>query len=205
MTESAPGVTAIVLCGGGARRFGADKLIQPLGPTTVLGFLVDSLPRAWEVVAVGVERSLARPVTWVLEDPPGGGPLAGIAAGVAVVTTEHVVVMGGDMPFVGPWARQIVDELAASDRAASDDHEVAGVCARGDDSRDNPLLAAYRTAAVRSALPPQSRNGRAGLLVDRVPHRSLRVPEADLLDVDTPAALEVARGRVEPGAGPMPG
>lgn len=200
MTESAPGVTAIILCGGGARRFGADKLGQPLGPTTVLGFLVNSLPRVWEVVAVGAPRSLARPVTWVLEDPPDGGPLAGIAAGVAVVTTEHVVVLGGDMPFVGPWARQIAGELAASD-----DPEVAGVCARGDDGRDNPLLAAYQTAAVHAALPPQSRNGRAGLLVDRIPHRSLSVPAADLLDVDTPAALEVARGRVEPGAGHMPG
>ncbi|MEP6799129.1 MAG: hypothetical protein ABI890_13325, partial [Lapillicoccus sp.] len=58
------------------------------------------------------------------------------------------------------------------------------------------LLVAYRSAAVRAALPEVTRNGRARLLVERIPHRSWPVPEADLLDIDTPAALEVARARV---------
>ncbi len=186
-------VTAIVLCGGGASRFGADKLVEALGRTTVLGSLVDSLPTSWQIVAVGDERPLDRPATWVLEDPPGGGPLAGIAAGIAVVTTELVVVLGGDMPFVGPWAQRLATDLAATDVA------LAGVCARGEDGRDNPLLAAYRTTAVRAALPEVTRNGRARLLLKLLGHRSLTVPEADLLDVDTPVALETARARVDQG------
>ena len=187
-------VTAIVLCGGGARRFGADKLVQSLGSTTVLGFLVDSLPTSWEIVAVGDVRQLDRAATWVLEDPPDGGPLAGTAAGIVSTTTEFVVVLGGDMPFVGPWAHRLATDLAATRDAA-----LAGVCACGEDGRANPLLAAYRTAAVRTALPEATRNGRARLLLDRLPHHALTVPEADLLDVDTPAALEVARARVDLG------
>lgn len=187
-------VTAIVLCGGGASRFGADKLIQALGGTTVLGYLVDSLPTSWSIVAVGDERHLDRAATWVLEDPPDGGPLAGIAAGIASTTTDLVVVLGGDMPFVGPWAQRL-----AIDLAATRDADVAGVCARGEDGRDNPLLAAYRTRAVRAALPQVTRNGRARLLLDLLPHHALTVPDADLLDVDTPAALETARARVDLG------
>lgn len=190
-------VTAIVLCGGGASRFGADKLVQALGGTTVLGRLVESLPTSWSIVAVGDERPLDRTATWVLEDPPDGGPLAGIAAGIALVTTELVVVLGGDMPFVGPWAQRLAAELGDTT-----DADLAGVCARGDDGRDNPLLAAYRTAAIRAALPEVTRNGRARLLLDRLSHHALTVPEADLLDVDTPAALETARARIDPGQAP---
>lgn len=186
-----PEVTAIVLCGGGSSRFGADKLVQALGGTTVLGHVVDSLPRSWLLVAVGDERALDRPVTWVREEPPDGGPLAGIAAGIAATTTEFVVVLGGDMPFAGASAQQLVADLVVTH-----DDDVVGVCARGDDGRDNPLLAAYRTDAVRAALPEVTRNGRARLLLDRLPHHWRAVAEADLLDVDTPAGLEVARKRV---------
>jgi CTP:molybdopterin cytidylyltransferase MocA len=42
------------------------------------------------------------PVRFVHEDPPGGGPLAGVAAGVAALDGAHerVVVLAVDMPQV---------------------------------------------------------------------------------------------------------
>ena len=184
-------VTAVVLCGGGSTRFGADKTSQPLGETTVLDHLVDSLPTTWAVVAVGTPRPLGRAVAWAREDPPGGGPLAGIAAGIRGVTADVVVVIAGDMPFAGPWAVRLVDALAGCP-------DVGAVTSRDGDDRANPLLTAYRTDALREALPHDPSGGSARFLLQAIEHESLLVPDEESLDVDTPEALEAARHRLGP-------
>lgn len=184
------GVTALVVAGGASTRYGADKLAEPLGATTVLGHLVDALPPDWPVVVVGERRTLGRDVIWVRDEPPGGGPLAGIAAGVAAVTTDRLVVVGGDMPLAAP----AVSALARALHEAP--YDVAAVAAALEDGRAQPLLVAWRTAALRAALPADPRNGRVRVVLDAVPHRLLDVGEDPLLDVDTPAALDRVRRRL---------
>ena len=98
-------VTVVVLAGGTSRRFGADKLGARLHGSTVLETVVGSLPPGWPVVVVGPPRDCGRPVTWTREKPAGGGPLAGVAAGVLRVRTRLVAVVAGDMPYAGPpWS-----------------------------------------------------------------------------------------------------
>jgi molybdopterin-guanine dinucleotide biosynthesis protein A len=185
-------VTALVLCGGSSRRLGRDKLAEPLGPSTVLDVTLAGLPGGWPVVAVGPQRPTERPVAWTVEHPPGGGPLAAIAAGVALIQSDVLVVLAGDMPFAGPCA-------AALAAALLEDASLDAVAATtGVGGPPNPLLAAYRTRAVRRALPDEPRDGRARTLLDALPHRSLVVPAADAVDVDTPDALAAARRRVDP-------
>src|SRR5699024_2806292 len=117
------GVGAIVLCGGTSRRMGGtDKTALPLGGATVLDHLLDALPADWPVVCAGVERPTRRKVGWTREDPPGGGPVAGIAAGLDAVARAAagadpatgiavepvvVVVLAGDQPFAGPAAGEL--------------------------------------------------------------------------------------------------
>jgi molybdopterin-guanine dinucleotide biosynthesis protein A len=76
----------VVLAGGGSRRLGRDKLAADLGNRTVLGALLEDLRSAApdaQVVLVGPpERSTPGGLV-VQEDPPGGGPVAGLAAGLA--------------------------------------------------------------------------------------------------------------------------
>lgn len=184
-----PGVTAIVLAGGGSSRFGADKLSQPLGGATVLDALISGLPPTWAVVAVGPERPTVRQPTWAVEDHPGGGPVAGLAAGLTLVETDLVVVLAGDMPFVGAWAARLADELAGR-------QELDAVAASHSDGRPNPLFAAYRCGALRRVLPPDPRNQAARPLLLALAHATITIPEQDLLDVDTPEALEAARHRL---------
>jgi molybdopterin-guanine dinucleotide biosynthesis protein A len=164
-----------------------DKIVAPLGGTTVLDHLLDALPATWSVVAVGPERPTHRAVRWTRESPVGGGPTAAIAAGLALVETDLVVVVAGDMPFAGPAAVRLAEALRgdpATDAVAAADHD-----------RPNPLLAAYRAARMREVLPdpPQGRPARALL---NLTHTLLAVPEEAVLDVDTPDALEAARHRV---------
>ena len=142
--------TVLVLSGGGSRRMGADKTAAGLGATTVLDHLLDALPADWPVVVVGPERPTRRAVRWTRESPPGGGPVAAVAAGLALVDTELVLVLAGDMPFAADAAAALATNLR---RDATTDAAVAADTG----GRSNPLLAAYRTAALRQALPDRPR------------------------------------------------
>lgn len=180
--------TALVLCGGDSRRLGVDKTRAVLGGTSVLDRLLEALPGSWPVVAVGPSRATGRDVRWTREEPPGGGPVAGVATGLALVSTDLVVVVAGDMPFAGPSAIRLVGVL-------NGDATTDAVAARDPSGRTNPLLAAYRTDALRAALPaPPAGQPARSLLV--MAHATLDVSEVDALDVDTPEALEAARHRL---------
>jgi len=105
-------VTAIVLCGGRSRRFGEDKTQAALHGRPVLDWLLDSLPGGWDVICVGHERPTTRAgVRWTREDPAGGGPVAALAAGLALVSAPTVVLLGGDMPFGGAAAARLAEDL----------------------------------------------------------------------------------------------
>ena len=169
--------TAVVLCGGDSRRLGggSDKTAATLGATTVLDHLLDGLPADWPVVAVGPERPTRRRVRWTRETPAGGGPVAAVAAGLALVDTELVVVLAGDMPFAAGAATHLAGTLAAS---LNDDPTTDAVVAVDPGGRENPLLAAYRVTALRDALPHPPANAPARSLL-AFPHLTEPVDEDD--------------------------
>jgi molybdopterin-guanine dinucleotide biosynthesis protein A len=95
---------AVILSGGRAQRLGGtDKATLQHKGMTLLEHALAAVADAAETVVVGPEVSTSRPVSFVRESPPGGGPLAALAAGVAVLEADHerVVVLAVDMPHVG--------------------------------------------------------------------------------------------------------
>lgn len=189
-------VTAVVLCGGRARRFGSDKTRAQLHGRALLDHLLDALPPTWPVVCVGEPRPTRREVAWAREDPPGGGPNAAIAAALAEVDTALVVVLAGDMP----WAGAVADRLAAP-LAGGADPGLGAVYARDGDRGVHPLLAAYRTSALRAALPDPPEGTAARAVQRRLRFAVLDVPDAGR-DVDTPDDLAAA-ARERPRLGAM--
>jgi len=206
----------IVLCGGTSRRLaGRDKTREPLAGTTVMDHLLDALPPAWPVICVGEERATTRPVRWCRESPARGGPVAGIAAALdhlhrpdrlghleppdhpghpdhlASLSAEICVVLGGDMPFA---AAAVPGLLAALDAAPGLD----AVLAADPDGRAQPLLAAYRLAALRAALPREPGGARLMAVLDSLVTGTVPSAARVTLDVDTPEALEQARHIVGP-------
>jgi molybdopterin-guanine dinucleotide biosynthesis protein A len=183
--------TAVVLCGGAGRRFGGDKTRADLAGTTVLDHLLDGLPGDWLVVCVGEPRPTRRTVTWCREDPPGGGPVAAIAAALLVLEGPVVVLLGGDMPYAAGPAPALVATLERSP-------ELDAVVGRDGEGRLQPLLAAYRTPALRGAVPEPAAGSPLMRLLD--PLRTLVVSVGDeaSLDVDTAEDLERARHRLDP-------
>ena len=195
----------IVLCGGTSRRLGGvDKTRESLSGTTVLDYLLADLPPGWPVVCVGEMRATTRSVQWCRESPAGGGPVAGIAAGLELTrhlgaATDHganpdiampgnaiCVVVGGDMPFAAAALPTLVDALNA--QPALD-----AVLASDPDGRRQPLLAAYRFEALRTALPRESGGARLMAVVDALVVGTVPCDSHTVLDVDTPEALEEAR------------
>jgi molybdopterin-guanine dinucleotide biosynthesis protein A len=132
-------------------------------------------------------------VQWARERPPGGGPVAGLAAGLEVARLGRpdlawVVVLAGDQPF----AAEGLPALLAARVPGAD--AVVGV---DQDGRDQPLLAAYRPVRLAAQLAGDlagrsMRSVLAGLVVVRV-----ALPARSCLDIDDEESL--ARAQAELG------
>jgi molybdopterin-guanine dinucleotide biosynthesis protein A len=209
------GSTVVVLTGGASRRLGRDKATAHVGGHRLVDRILADVPLEVPVVVVGPPLGqMARPACFVQEEPPGSGPLAGIGAGLAQVSTPLVGVIAADMPFAVPVVAGALSRLAGGDpsgmavpgmdrRIAESGHTQAVLAAVGglvpvDPSGFwQPLCAAYRTDALRRAL--EALGPLAGLPV-RALQQGLdvvqwRVPAAALADVDTAEQLAAARTR----------
>jgi len=128
---------------------------------------------------VGDELVTSRPVTFLREDPAGGGPAAGLLAGLTGFPRPPrlVVVLAVDMPLVTTETVRRLLEAADEDGALLVD----------EDGRRQYLCAAYRTEALLAAAPPLEEQH--GLPVKRLVG-ALRLTEVPALagetrDVDT--------------------
>ncbi|MFJ5224158.1 NTP transferase domain-containing protein [Streptomyces sp. NPDC088400] len=137
---------AIVLAGGAARRLGGiDKPGVRVGGRALLDRVLAACEGAARTVVVGGRRPTARPVCWAREEPPGGGPLAALDAGVRRADAATVLVLSADLPFLGTeTVHRLIEALDVSGREAALLTDAGG--------RDQPLVAAYRTEPLRREL-----------------------------------------------------
>jgi len=186
---------AVVLTGGRASRFGGEAKAQlRVGGRTLGERVVAAVVDADRTIVVGpAVRDV--PVDLVTrEEPPGGGPVAAIAAGLVGVRAPMVAVLAADMPFLDAATVRRLRSALAADRGA------AVALPVDTDGRDQLLCAVWRTAALRAALAAVG--GPAG-----VPLRSVLAAATGSVvrltadrgglppwfDCDTPADLTAAR------------
>ncbi|MEU9298986.1 NTP transferase domain-containing protein [Streptomyces sp. NPDC048269] len=185
---------AIVLAGGGAQRLGgADKPALSVGGRPLLDRVLDACPDARTTVVVGGRRATARPVRWTREEPPGGGPVAALDAGLRQTTAELVLVLSADLPFLD---RETVRSLLTAPGGRE------GALLRDPAGRDQPLIAVYRTEPLRRelALLATEHGNLTGLPLRAVTAELdlARVSAQPLasFDCDTWEDLAVARARI---------
>ena len=155
---------AVILTGGTAARMdGIDKASIEVGGVTLLERSLAATMAALEIVVVGSEVPTSRPVTWTREDPPLGGPAAGILAGLDrfLRTPDLVCVLAVDMPKVNAGT------VARLTWAVERDADVDGAVLVDDAGKRQTLAGVYRTASLHSARPAD-REQEHGLAVRRL-------------------------------------
>jgi molybdopterin-guanine dinucleotide biosynthesis protein A len=139
---------------------------------------------AGRLVLVGPERAELPHAISVREDPPGGGPVPALRAGLALVRSPWVAVLAADLPFLRDGH---VGELR---RRA---HGGSGAVLVDADGRPQWLAGVWRTADLLGALAAYRSTSLRGLM-DPLDPRLVRSPvgERPWYDCDTPADVEAA-------------
>ncbi|TCC43681.1 molybdenum cofactor guanylyltransferase [Kribbella sindirgiensis] len=134
----------VVLAGGGSTRFGGvDKAMLVLDGMSLLDRVLTATAGAASTVVVGPVRTTYREVEWTVEDPPSGGPVAGLAAGLTFGTAPVVVVVSCDLPW-------ITEEDVTALVAGLGERDGFGL--RDTDGQEQQLAAAYRRTALAQAI-----------------------------------------------------
>lgn len=175
---------AVVLTGGtGSRLGGADKASLVVDGEPLLARALAATAVAGEVVVVGDPAPTDRPVVWTREDPPGGGPAAGLLAGLDRLSPacELVAALAVDMPRVTPATfERLLAALANPGTPAYD-----GVVLVDASGHRQPLCAVYRRAALAAVRPPDAQGLSMRRLVGPLRLAAVAAEGAEASDVDT--------------------
>jgi molybdopterin-guanine dinucleotide biosynthesis protein A len=180
----------LVLAGGAGMRMGdprgTDKAGLDVGGLTLLDRVLSAVADAQRCVVVGPRRPTAWPVTFTIEEPAGSGPAAAIVHGLSLINASVVVVLAADMPFAATAVPKLIDALSSE--------QVDAAMLVDESGRRQPLLAAYRTDALRRCADGRDWRG----VSVRALTEGLTVVEVaavgdEALDCDTPEQLIAAR------------
>jgi molybdopterin-guanine dinucleotide biosynthesis protein A len=175
----------------------------------LLSRALDATGSATATVVVGPSRDLLAGVSTAQEQPPGGGPVAAVAAGLSKLAVndtvdtvdtvdmadavDMVVVLACDMPLVDEAAvHRLVFELAAHADADA-------VLYVDDDARRQYLAAAYRRAPLTAAIAAEGEPSGASMraVVARLTVTEIAAHPDLTLDCDTWPDVERTRQIME--------
>ena len=182
--------SALLIAGGRSERLGQPKQSLEIEGETLAARTAGVLAQvARRVTVVGPpgERPDWVPAgcDWVGDPLPHGGPLVGLAAGLAAVRGELVAVAPCDLPLLVPATYRALRRIAVDGDAAVATWE-----------QPQPLVAVYwREAALAAAelLLAQGEH-RAQRLLGELPHTLVERREV-ALNLNTPTDLERFRNR----------
>lgn len=193
-----PRTAAIILAGGRASRLGgAAKPLLDIDGRTLLDRAVAAVAGCEPIVVVGPPSPLHVDVVWARETPSFGGPVAGIAAGLALIDTAEVYLLAADLPNAEAAVAVLRQHppLSPDDENASENENHDGLCLTDAAGRMQWLLGRYRTAPLRTAVAALPDSGRGASMRALLADLALTARAAgDLaMDVDTWDDLERAR------------
>lgn len=182
--------SALLIAGGRSGRLGQPKQSLEIEGETLAARAAGVLAQvARRVTVVGPpgERPDWAPAgcDWVGDPLPHGGPLVGLAAGLAAVRGELVAVAPCDLPLLVPATYRALRRFAVDGDAAVATWE-----------QPQPLVAVYwrETALAAAELLLAQGEHRAQRLLGELPHTLVERREV-ALNLNTPTDLEQFRNR----------
>jgi molybdopterin-guanine dinucleotide biosynthesis protein A len=191
-------LAALILAGGSARRLsGTPKPLLLLADKPLLVHVARAALRvgADPVVIVGPSEQAemlrdrtVEALPWTRERPPGGGPVAAIAAGLALLDASTdggvpddalVLVLAGDGPRVG----EVLEPLCDAARAALGQGLDGAVCTV--DGRDQLLASCVCVDVLRDAVGDDVQDRSLYDVVGVLRLAAVPVDASSLLDADT--------------------
>jgi len=145
------GFAAIVLAGGSGRRLGGEaKPERPVGGVPMLTRVLGAVTDAAALVVVGPPRLaplLPADARLTMEEPPGGGPVAALGAGLALLDPgpEIVALLATDLPFLTSSTVTLL-------RRTVDASPAAGAVLVDDTDRPQWLCGVWRRSALVARL-----------------------------------------------------
>jgi molybdopterin-guanine dinucleotide biosynthesis protein A len=197
-----PDCTAIILAGGDSQRMGSDKANLLLGERTLLQRVIAKMQQVFPAVVLSVRKP--RPeidLPQVCDEQAGeslhgGGPLAGLAAGLDRITTPWGFLVACDMPFIEP----AMIALLAGHRSG---YQAVVPVVQGHQQTLAAFYSADCMGVLRAHLAGGGKNSLRALLENL---RVRYVDESELLpadpalhsfrDLDTPEDIETARDQL---------
>ncbi|WUI03109.1 molybdenum cofactor guanylyltransferase [Spirillospora sp. NBC_00431] len=176
---------AVLLAGGRARRFGADKPAARAGGRALIEWTAAAVSGASRLIVVGPPRDVLPGAVVVREDPPGAGPVPALRAGLGEVRSPWLVLLAADLPFLRPaHVARLLD--AAGERP--------GAVLVDEGGREQWLAGCWRAATLRDALGGYTGASLRGLLgpLGPVPVALPAGTRPAWYDCDTPEDLAAA-------------
>jgi molybdopterin-guanine dinucleotide biosynthesis protein A len=181
--------SALILTGGTSNRFGSDKSEAIFDGKALIDFLISSIPEAVPIVVVGPDRdNFPNCIDVIQEIPQGGGPVAGIAAGLPLIQTEYVAIFATDMPFSAALIPFLFEKLS---------NDSDGVTVIDEEGFQQPFSGLYRLSSLKRVLqdsqPLINTSMRVLLHKLKIAKVNLNVEDSHFLtDIDTQADLSNA-------------
>lgn len=179
----------VILAGGrGSRLGGVDKAAVRVGGRALLDRTLEAVSAGDPVVVVGPPRAADREVVWTREDPPGAGPLAGLAAGLRKVpaAADLVAVLAVDHPYLtSATLRRLADAVVTEPRSA-------GAVLIDADGAPQWLLGVWRVDVLRTEMPAEASGGSVRSVLGPLKPAFVSGKGAEASDVDTPEDLRKA-------------
>lgn len=180
---------AIILAGGRGRRFGGpEKPEHVVGGRRLIDIALAAAVGARRIVVVGA-ASVPDGVLRTREEPPFGGPVAGVAAGFAALQghAAWTLLLASDLPDAEAAVQVLLGTRAASG--------VEGACLVDRDGRRQWLIGCYRSEALAARLADRGDVTALHRLLGPLAPLGVDAGAADVTDLDTLAAAEAWAGR----------
>lgn len=190
---------ACILAGGLARRLGGrDKPGLRVSGRPLVESVAAAVPGAARLIVVGPPRPGLPSAIFRREDPPGGGPVPALRAGLAEVSAPWVALLAADLPFLtAGHVDALLDAAEAGTRIGGTGGPRAGAVLLDDGGREQWLAGVWHAESLTRALARYEGRSLHGLLAPLAPV-TLHLTGRPWFDCDTMDDLQRAR-TVEPG------